>query len=73
MEKALERLAGELKKVRQERHTLQCLRALELITTVVSPISQVANVVQLMLEPSLLVWEKSHATIATGIINANLG
>lgn len=76
MEKALERLSGELRKVRAGKAHPSMLESVKLdYYGTLTPISQVANVNStdartLVVQP----WEKSMLDdISSGIINANLG
>ena len=76
MEKALERLAGELRKVRAGKAHPSMLEGVKLdYYGTLTPISQVANVNTtdartIIVQP----WEKTMLDdIAAGIINANLG
>jgi len=76
MEKALERLSGELRKVRAGKAHPSMLESVKLdYYGTLTPISQVANVNStdartLVVQP----WEKSMLDeISVGIINANLG
>ncbi|MBM71235.1 MAG: ribosome recycling factor [Crocinitomicaceae bacterium] len=76
MEKALERLSGELRKVRAGKAHPSMLESVKLdYYGTLTPISQVANVNStdartLVVQP----WEKSMLDdISAGIINANLG